>query len=68
MRKVIEEYELGAVTDSNLNSITNSIAALEKIGRRRLTKDLLPLSWQAQAEQLRVLYHRVLSQDNAPTS
>lgn len=68
MRKVIEGYELGAVTDSDLNSITNSIAALEKIGRRRLTKDLLPLSWQAQAEQLRVLYHRVLSQDNAPTS
>ncbi len=68
MRKVIEEYELGAVTDSDLNSIINSIAALEKIGRRRLTKDLLPLSWQAQAEQLRVLYHRVLSQDNAPTS
>ncbi len=68
MRKVIEEYELGAVTDSDLNSITNSIAALQEVGRRSLTKDLLPLSWQAQAEQLRVLYHRVLSQDNAPTS
>lgn len=68
MRKVIEEYELGAVTDSDLNSITNSIAALQDVGRRRVTKDLLPLSWQVQAELLRALYHRVLSQDNAPTS
>jgi glycosyltransferase involved in cell wall biosynthesis len=68
MREMVKEYELGTVTSDNINSITDNIMNLELAGRQRLTKDLLPLSWHAQAEHLRALYRRVFAQDNAPNS
>ncbi len=66
MREIIEKYELGAVALSDVNSITTSIVALQKAGRRRLEKDLQPLSWQTQVGQLKELYRRVLLQNNSP--
>jgi len=66
MGEMVKEYELGAVTSDNIDSITNCIINLQLAGRQRLTKDLSPLSWHAQAEHLRALYRRVLNLDNAP--
>lgn len=63
MREIIEGYELGAVTSTDVESITNSIVSLQAIGRRRLCTDLFSLSWRAQAERLRMLYSQVLAQD-----
>ncbi len=68
IREMVKDYELGTVTSDNVNSIIDNIMNLEMAGRQRLTKDLLPLSWHAQAEHLRALYRRVLAQDNAPKS
>lgn len=60
MRELVARFDLGACTADDEASITQAILLLQASGRRRLTTDLAPLGWAAQADHLRGLYQRVL--------
>ncbi len=60
MRELVERFGLGACTDDDEAAITHAVVQLQGTPRQRVTADLAPLGWAAQAEHLRQLYLRVL--------
>jgi glycosyltransferase involved in cell wall biosynthesis len=60
MRELVERFGLGTCTADDEVSITQAVLRLQALGRQRVTTDLAPLGWAAQAEHLRGLYRRVL--------
>ncbi len=60
MQELVERFDLGACTADDEASITRAVLRLQILGRQRVTTDLTPLSWAAQADRLRALYRRML--------
>lgn len=60
MRELVDRFDLGACTAENDVSITQAVLRLQAQGRRRVSMDLTPLGWAAQADRIRHLYLRVL--------
>jgi glycosyltransferase involved in cell wall biosynthesis len=60
MRELVERFGLGTCTADDELSITRAVVRLQGEGRQRVTADLAPLGWAAQADHLRQLYQRVL--------
>lgn len=60
MQEMVERFALGVCTADDDASITHAVVRLQASGRHRVTADLAPLEWAAQAENLRGLYRRVL--------
>ncbi|MBI2747506.1 MAG: glycosyltransferase [Burkholderiales bacterium] len=60
MQKLVERFDLGACTADDEASIKQAVLRLQVSGRQRVTTDLTPLGWAAQASHLRGLYRRVL--------
>ena len=61
MQELVERFSLGACTADDEASITQAVMRLQASGRQRVTTDLAPLGWAAQADHLRGLYRRVLN-------
>lgn len=61
MQHLIEQFELGAVTENEVDSISQAIFRLQSLARQRVTADLTGLGWEAQAEELRELYRQVIA-------
>lgn len=60
MQELVERFSLGVCTADDEASITQAVLRLQAWGRQRVTADLAPLGWAAQADHLRGLYRRVL--------
>jgi glycosyltransferase involved in cell wall biosynthesis len=60
IKKIIDEYGVGECCDLDLNSITSSIKIIEKYRPNYKFKDLTPLSWESQQENLLKLYVQIL--------
>lgn len=61
MQELVERFSLGACTADDEASITQAVLRLQASGRQRVSTDLAPLGWAAQADHLRELYRRVLN-------
>ncbi len=62
MRKVVEEYKLGEVSELNSDSVYRAVKRLEKTEVNVNQKDLFPLSWAYQAEKLIKEYINLINQ------
>lgn len=68
MRDLVERFGLGICTADDEVSIVRAVVRMQGHGRQRVTADLAPLGWAAQAERLRMLYTRLLQPATAADS
>jgi hypothetical protein len=60
MKRMIEEYKLGATTKIDYQSVRDSIIRIQEFGLSTSDCDLYPISWQNQSIKLLNVYKNLL--------
>jgi glycosyltransferase involved in cell wall biosynthesis len=60
MQELVERFSLGLCAANDVDAIAQAVVRLQGEDRQRMTSDIEPLGWLAQAEKLTALYGRLL--------